>query len=250
MHYTYRVSLNDHTSLFNAIGTGALPNLECLHLIGAPPRHPFPHNFVIPANCLPSLRALRLEAPTMPTALIAALMAAAGQQLALITTPTRADPRVADAVVELLAGHDYPWLPSLVKLKLDWFKSQGWTPSNLPHLVAALARLPALKDLVLRGPTYDDLVIKLLTLLDAGSLPHLEAFTLYHTTSDEVKLKGAISDEIRLLLGLWLKRQARAGRVFKCDIKELALSAGGERTWSGMKTDECLAQIEAARGSM
>jgi hypothetical protein len=248
VHYEGPFSIDDRVSLFNAIGSGALAHLECLSLIVEFPKQPPQHDFNVPANCLPRLRALRLEAPHMPEPLVAALMAAAGPTLSVLTTRGHED--VADRVLRLLASQDFPWLSGLKTLSLDWFTLSRWGDATLPRLTAVLTRLPALKHLKLRGPTYDDVAVHLMTLVETGRLTNLATLKLSLPGSNAGRFTGGISDEIRLLLALWLKRQARGGRLIKCDMKELHLSAGGFRTWVGTKTDECIAQIEKARAQM
>lgn len=236
MHYAGNVSRGDHIALFDAIGhNGALPHLECLHLLGASPRQQGPpQQYAIPANSLPSLRALRLDAPKAPPALIAALLAAAGPHLALITT--RADSRVSDAVVGLLATHHgYPWLLHLRELRLDWFSDPTW---DAPGLLAALARLPALEAVVLRGPAYDEVAVRLLGLLEAGRLPALKSVKFAQSPYQVADPSFALSDGVRLLLALWSKRQrARKGQVVVWDVEELR-----SPTWAAEKVVECIAQ--------
>lgn len=216
---------------------GALPHLECLHLIEAPPREQNPpHPYAIPANSLPSLQTLRVDAPKMPKALIAALMAAAGPHLALIIA--REDENVANAVVELLATHDYPWLPNLRELRLDWDTARTW---DAPALLAALARLPSLERLVLHGPAYDEVAVGLLALLEAGRLPALRSVTFAQASYQVADPSFAVSDGVRLLLALWSARQraCEGGQVVVWDLKGL-----WSTTWAAEKAGKCIAQLK------
>lgn len=83
-------------------------------------------------------------------------------------------------------------------------------------------------------------------LIEIGGLPNLADLTLSRPTSNAGVLSGGISEGVRLLLGLWLKRQAKAGRLINCNIIGLRLSEGGNRTWVGMKTNQCIAQVDKA----
>lgn len=235
------ISSAGNLALFHVLGSGALPNLESLHLTGPAPAAQPPDGFTIPTNCLPRLRVLGIAAPNLPAPLIAALLAAAGPALSVFAIEK--DWRAADAVVALLAARDYSWCPGLATLSLEWATSGE---GGVPRLVATLACLPALRALTLRCLAYDDVVAHLMTMVELCRLARLAALRLLQPGSNAAVLAGGISDDIRLLLGLWLKRQAGGGRWVRCDISALRLSAGGFRTWVGTKTDQCIAQVEQA----
>ena len=196
---------HDPTSLFNAIGSGALASLHTL-IIRRPYRAENAPAVVIgDAKLLPNSlppRKLEIDA-NMSAGLVGAIFAAAGPGLpdmGILYGGT------VKAAMRLLEENDYAWAPTLRSLKLGW-KREYWDYSAQPldpdlHALDALARLPALKSLALDPGEPDELVVRLLAVAEGGGLQSLDTLEIdkygWHPSEGGV-----------LLLLLWLKREAK-----------------------------------------
>jgi hypothetical protein len=233
------------------LGSGALPHLE--HLVLDRDRDFMSYDqmnaFDTVSGSLPSLRSLCVNTAAPPT-LLPGLFAAAGPNL----TTLKLDVGVAAAVgVELLAEEDYPWLPPLQGLSVKWAQPQradvgaSWEEyDNAELLVAALARLPALKTLSVEAPEYDELLVRLLAAAEMGALPSLTTLKL----TGDPHGSATITNGALLLLLLWLKREAKkalAGQAPAAlwDVRGLPLSDMPDAIKRA--TDNCLAQLGKAR---
>lgn len=203
------------TPFFNALGSGgALPRLQHLAL-GRPEYSAIDYmenigksELSVVPNSLPSLRSLRIS-NSVPHALLDALFTAAGSGLTDITITVGLG---SSAAVQLMAEQDYLWMPSLQRLSLKWKKLKAgdigiaWEDDTARNTAAALAHLPALKQVKLEAPEYDELVVRLLVLAEGGGLRSLTTLTLvdYGLGPTTTLSNGAL-----LLLLLWLKREVK-----------------------------------------
>ncbi len=200
---TSALSEGELSDVLAAIGSGALLGLERLELrcrFSSPPL--LPSAPILP-NSLPSLRALDVSA-IAGDALLAGLLGAAGPDFGTLVLKYGPD---STAAVRLLAGTDYPWLPSLRQVDLAWHGDQrGWNgDGDLPErVVTALSRMPALEELTLMPSLSDGLVVRLLALLDGGGLAHLLRLNIYDQGSEFRVSVGAL-----LLLVMWVKTEAQ-----------------------------------------
>jgi hypothetical protein len=198
---------------------------------------PFDGATLLP-NSLPSLRSLCIKCK-IAGGTLAGLLSAAGPSLSTIEMTQSS---VVGEALGLMAAQDYRWLPALEALTL--MSSSFAYPSMPRELITALARAPALKTLALRLHKYDEVVVRMLAVVEGGGLPQLTKLTLdaWH---------GVVSHGTRLLLALWLKQ----------NVKEAAEGRGRAVSWVvdgidyqyGKGTDVrkavkgCLLQVEEAR---
>ena len=154
-------------------------------------------------NALPSLGLLRVEVP-VPNALLAGLLGAAGPHLATLDITGWV---AAEEATRLLAVENYPWLPSLRTLSLQFAGNWWGVPPGVPEpLTTVMSRLPAVRSLTLASGAYDELLVRLLAVVDSGTLPQPPKLNLL-PMSNHVDCN--ISNGARLLLLLWLKEEAK-----------------------------------------
>lgn len=146
-------------ALLNAIGAGALPQLESLTLEDTYDTVEGMGGVVMQPNALPNLCCLRIDGD-LPKAVIAALLCAAGTTF---TTLIASQPWITDIVLELMAEHNYSWAASLEELQCSAFDSDTAT-----RLASTLPRLSALRTLNLHCFEFDEVIVRLLVLAEEG----------------------------------------------------------------------------------
>jgi hypothetical protein len=237
-------------NFLGALCSGAAPNLEHIYLSRAyPQRGPRLGHVTLLPNSLPRLRRMSV-CFSFTDETLAALLAAAGPRL---TELTICFPPTTAAAVRLMASRDFPWMPSLRKLELAWsdsnckFEVPGWTDDSAALVVSLLARTPGLRKLHLQPPALDELLVRLLALIEGGGLPCLRELDVL--PYGEARLSpGAL-----LLLLLWRKRAARKAGEGQEPGPGAALELKGLPFRStppllSEVTKQCLAQIKAAVG--
>lgn len=189
-------------------------------------------------NSLPNLRSLRI-ACRGGRAFVANLFEAVGTKLSLLMV---SDSCATTEAVALLAQHDYPWLPSLRDLSLQWRRHlPGWNASCPQHVVLTLARIPAIKLVVLECPVFDEIVVRLLALAEGGAL----------SKTMDVRLErdhGYYGNGARLLLALWLKREMKKALEGRGDATVWRVSGISDKYYSCEEAmEKCMTTIEEAR---